>query len=99
MPTVLLVLAVCLLGFVIVRSKQQPDHKARECLNELLTALRSNPDLKAAEMAKILRHYGYDKRTASQVTRLVKPRLRQAGIRTDEQATVLHELSRTRHLL
>ncbi len=99
MPFIITIVVIALLAVLIGRSRNQPDEASRRCLDDLLMAIRKKPDIKASELASILRAHGFDRSNANTVTRLIKPRLQRTGIRKDEQAAVLHEVGRAKHLV
>ncbi len=99
MKSLLLIVAVAIIVMLIWRSRKGPSAAEQECLNAILGQLKSDSNTRANTIADILQEHGFTKETADSVTRLIKPRLNQTGIRPDEQGPVLHEISRAKHHL
>ncbi|MDX1453663.1 MAG: hypothetical protein R3183_13970 [Oleiphilaceae bacterium] len=99
MQSFITIIAITLIALLIWNSRLQPSGHEKACLDALLKAIKKNRDIKAREIAAILRSYGFDIITATQVTRMIKPRLASIGIRPEEQADVLHEIGRAKHYL
>lgn len=85
--------------FLIVRSLSNKDAPAEACARELIQLLRHNQEASVQDIVKVFQSHHRTKTDIGKVTRLIKPRLRQAHILKEDQPDIMQRVRLAKNFL
>ncbi|TNC80385.1 MAG: hypothetical protein C9356_14095 [Oleiphilus sp.] len=88
-----------ILIWLIIRNLAHKDPAAESCAKAVVQCLKQKPHASAQEIAEVFRTHNRTGQDIGKVTRLLKSRLVQAGIRKEDQLDVMQAVQQAKTML
>lgn len=96
---IIAIVGAVIIAILIFNSLRQQNPEAEACAKDIIALIKQNKAASASDVAEILKTHRRTERDASEVLKLIRPKLIQAGIRKEDHNEFMHELSKAKRYL